>query len=163
MLRTTFITFCTLISSYHPAPVELPEAPVYADPIVIMKPVEALQPVSFTLPEEQTEMAEIPPPAPVYAPAQPTISWAGLMGGRGYALPYGNCVQEPGVNNPGWGNPIDWPVLSLTPSIGATALWTYNHTGVVVGLWDNGDIEVRHRNYGGGQTRFSPSEFRGFR
>lgn len=86
-----------------------------------------------------------------------------IAGTLGYALPYGNCVQEPGVNNPGWGNPIDWPVLSMKPTIGATALWTYNHTGVVVGLWSNGDVEVRHQNYGGGQTRFPASAFRGYR
>ena len=88
---------------------------------------------------------------------------SGLLGSIGYAVAGGNCVNEPGVNNPGYGNPIDWPVLSGTPTIGATALWNYNHTGVVTGIWSNGDIEVRHQNYGGGQHRFSPSEFRGFR
>lgn len=86
-----------------------------------------------------------------------------LTGSVGYAIAYGNCVNEPGVNNPGWGNPIDWPVLSSEPTIGATALWNYNHTGVVTGIWSNGDIEVRHQNFPGGQTRFSRSEFRGFR
>lgn len=87
----------------------------------------------------------------------------GLMGTLGYAKPGGNCVNEPGVNNPRNGNPIDWPVLFTTPRIGATALWTYNHTGVVTGIWSNGDIEVRHQNFTGGQHRFPRSAFRGFR
>lgn len=87
-----------------------------------------------------------------------------IAGTYGYARPCCNCVNEPGVNSPRNGtNPIAWPILSYTPTIGATALWTYNHTGVVVGLWDNGDIEVRHQNYSGGQSRFPRSAFRGFR
>lgn len=86
-----------------------------------------------------------------------------IAGTYGYARPCCNCVNEPGVNKGPYGNPIVWPVLSYTPTIGATALWTYNHTGVVVGLWDNGDVEVRHQNYSGGQSRFPRSAFRGFR
>jgi len=106
---------------------------------------------------------------PLYNPVQTSapsgrFSGTGLTGTRGYALPYGNCVDEPGVNSPNNGtNPISWAVLSYTPTIGATALWTYNHTGVVVGIWDNGDIEVRHQNYSYPQTRFPRSAFRGFR
>lgn len=107
-----------------------------------------------------------PPPAPVAAPVvfrAPANSYTGLMGTYGYASPYGNCVNEPGVNNPGWGNPIDWPITSTTPWIGATFLFWTNHTGVVTGIWDNGDIEVRHQNFQGGQTRFPASMFRGYR
>lgn len=85
------------------------------------------------------------------------------MGSIGYARAGGNCVNEPGVNNPGFGNPISWPVTSGTPWIGATALWTYNHTGVVTGIWSNGDIEVRHQNVTGGVHRYPRSAFRGFR
>lgn len=89
---------------------------------------------------------------------------AGLTGSIGYARAGGNCVNEPGVNNPHFGNPIDWPVTSSAPSIGATALWTFNHTGVVTGIWANGDIEVRHQNWwGGNQHRFPRGAFRGFR
>ena len=88
---------------------------------------------------------------------------AGLTGSIGYARAGGNCVDEPGVNNPRNGNPINWPVTSSSPSIGATALWTTNHTGVVTGIWSNGDIEVRHRNWSGGQHRFPRGAFRGFR
>lgn len=88
----------------------------------------------------------------------------GLLGSIGYAKCGGNCVKEPGVNSPHNGtNPTSWPVLSTTPTIGATALWTYNHTGVVTGIWSNGDIEVRHQNYCGKQHRFPLSAFRGFR
>lgn len=86
-----------------------------------------------------------------------------LLGSIGSVKAYGNCVNEPGVNNPGSGNPITWPVLFYEPRIGATALWTYNHTGVVTGIWSNGDIEVRHQNFSGMRTRFARSEFRGFR
>lgn len=98
-------------------------------------------------------------PAAAAAPAQPN----GLVGSIGYARAGGNCVNEPGVNNPRNGNPIGWPVLSETPTIGATALFTWNHTGVVTGIWANGDVEVRHQNYWGGTHRFPRSMFRGFR
>jgi len=44
-----------------------------------------------------------------------------LTGSLGYARAGGNCTMEPGVNNPWNGtNPIDWPILSETPTIGAT-------------------------------------------
>lgn len=89
-----------------------------------------------------------------------------LLGSRGYARAGGNCVNEPGVNSPNNGtNPISWAVLSYRPSIGATALWRgINHTGVVTGLWSNGDIEIRHQNWNGpAVTRFPASAFRGYR
>lgn len=103
--------------------------------------------------------------APVYTPQSTASNNSGglIAGSMGYALPYGNCVQEPGVNNPGWGNPISWPVLTQTPHIGSTVLFTYNHTGVVAGIYANGDLEIRHRNVTGGQSRFPRSAFRGFR
>ncbi len=92
------------------------------------------------------------------------FSVSGLLGSIGSVSPYGNCVDEPGVNSPRNGtNPIAWPILTQTPYLGATALWTYNHTGVVVGIWNNGDLEVRHQNYSYPQTRFPRSAFRGFR
>ena len=87
----------------------------------------------------------------------------GLTGSFGYARAGGNCVREAGINNPGWGNPINWPVTSYQPWIGATALFGFNHTAVVTGIWSNGDIEVRHQNYWGGQHRFPRGSFRGFR
>lgn len=97
------------------------------------------------------------------SPTQGTSSGK-LTGSIGYAVCGGNCVNEPGVNNPFDGtNPISWAVLTQTPTIGATALWTYNHTGVVTGIWSNGDIEVRHQNFCGGQHRFPASSFRGYR
>lgn len=87
-----------------------------------------------------------------------------LIGSIGYARAGGNCVNEPGVNSPHNGtNPISWAVLSRTPTIGATALFRFNHTGVVVGIWSNGDLEIRHQNYSGGQHRFPASAFRGYR
>ena len=87
-----------------------------------------------------------------------------LIGSYGTVRSTGNCVNEPGVNGPGRGNPITWAATSNTPTIGATALWTYNHTGVVTGIYEGGQyIEVRHQNYRGMTTKFHISEFRGFR
>ena len=113
---------------------------------------------------------------PVYVPPAPqsTVRTAvnqservytgGLIGSYGSVRHYGNCVNEPGVNNPGQGNPITWAVTSRTPTVGATALWTYNHTGVVTGIYEGGEyVEVRHQNYSGSRTKFHISEFRGFR
>jgi LysM repeat protein len=124
-------------------------------PQTVIEPLgqpQAARPVTNTSPALAAPRA---PPAPVYG---------GLTGSFGYALWGGNCVDEPGVNNPRNGtNPIDWPVLSYQPYIGATALWHYNHTGVVTGLWANGDVEVRHQNFKGNITRFPRSAFRGYR
>lgn len=117
----------------------------------------------------KTEVIKEPVPSPAETPQitpdSPIKSGGGgeLSGSIGYAIPGGNCILEPGVNNPGYGNPISWPILSGTPSIGATALFTFNHTGVVTGIWSNGDIEIRHQNYSGSQHRFPVSAFRGFR
>lgn len=81
----------------------------------------------------------------------------------GYSLSGGNCVDEPGVNNPGWGNPIQWSVTSPTPWIGASALFTFNHVAVVTGWYANGDLEVRQQNAPGMPHRIPMSEVRGFR
>lgn len=112
--------------------------------------------------EEATRLAQRPV---VYTVPTPVVAATNgvLTGSLGYAKPYGNCVLEPGVNNPGWGNQISWPVVSGNPWIGATALFTYNHVGVVTGIWSNGDLEIRHQNFTGGQTRYPRSAFRGFR
>lgn len=128
-------------------------------PAVPAKVSPLMMPAPTATPVAATEAPKAPEPAP--APAPPAVP--GLVGSIGYALSWGNCVNEPGVNNPGYGNPIGWPVLSSEPTIGATALFTWNHTGVVTGLWSNGDVEVRHQNYWGGQHRFPRSMFRGFR
>lgn len=104
------------------------------------------------------------PATPRTAPTTRAVSSSGLMGSMGYAKAGGNCVREPGVNSPHNGtNPISWAVLSRTPTIGATALFNFNHTGIVTGIWENGDIEIRHQNYSGGTHRFPRSDFRGFR
>jgi hypothetical protein len=108
----------------------------------------------------QANIAQLSQPL---APAREVQQAQALLGSIGYASPYGNCVAEPGVNNPGYGNPIDWPVTSATPWIGATALFGFNHVAVVTGIWSNGDIEVRHQNVQGGQHRYARGEFRGFR
>lgn len=103
-----------------------------------------------------------PTAAPAAAAAAPA-SAPSLIGSIGYARAGGNCVNEPGINNPRNGNPSSWPVTSRTPWIGATAVFTWNHAGVVTGIWSNGDIEVRHQNYWGGQHRFPQSMIRGYR
>lgn len=118
---------------------------------------------------EEVRYVRVQPKKPVQAvsvaPAMPLEDFVGgLSGSLGYAKCGGNCVNEPGLNKPkSGGNPITWQATTQTPSIGATALWTYNHTGVVTGIWSNGDIEVRHQNFCGGQHRFPRSAFRGFR
>jgi LysM repeat protein len=132
--------------------------------------------VSIPRADEQIPSRTAPAPvsAPAPEPARPQItvatktvsvsSTAGLLGSIGYARWGGNCVNEPGVNNPHDGtNPISWPATSGTPWIGATVLFYYNHTGVVTGIWPNGDIEIRHQNFQGDQHRFPRSAFRGFR
>ena len=86
-----------------------------------------------------------------------------LVGQLGWSTPWGNCVDEPGVNNPGWGNPIDWPVLTTTPVIGESALFYFNHVAVVVGVWSNGDIEVGQENSPGAPHTYPPSMIRGYR
>lgn len=114
--------------------------------------------VEVTVQRQSTPVT--PPDSPVSVPQ--AISGNGLLGSMGYARAGGNCVNEPGLHKQN-GNPITWAVTSRTPTIGATALWTYNHVGVVTGIWANGDVEVRHQNYSGGQHRFPRSAFRGFR
>jgi hypothetical protein len=128
---------------------------------------EAARLEALRLEQEAQLAASTPAPAgsTFAAPVQATVVVYGnyLSGSYGYALAGGNCVVEPGVNNPGWGNPIDWPITNTEPWIGASALFWYNHVAVVTGLWGNGDIEVRHQNCPGCPTRYSRASFRGFR
>lgn len=124
---------------------ELVREPAEADPVT--EPVVAEEPVV----KASEPTVAVPPAVPE------------LVGSLGYAQAGGNCVNEPGINNPGYGNPSGWPVTSQTPTIGATAVFTWNHVGVVTGIWANGDIEVRHQNYWGGQHRFPQSMIRGYR
>jgi hypothetical protein len=114
------------------------------------------------------ELAARPAPTVYYAPVvaiTPVVATGDYLisGSYGYAIPYGNCVNEPGVNNPGNGNPSGWPATSSSPWVGATFLFWGNHTGIVTGLWSNGDVEVRHQNFQGGMHRFPRNMFRGFR
>ncbi|MSU76264.1 CHAP domain-containing protein [Patescibacteria group bacterium] len=120
------------------------------------------EPAKANVTTEPVAVAATPAPAATPVPPAP-VEVPELVGSEGYARSGGNCVNEPGVNNPRTGNPISWAVLSSEPTVGATALFTWNHTGVVTGIWKNGDVEVRHQNYWGGQHRFPRSMFRGFR
>lgn len=125
-----------------------------AQPLGTPTPAPTVQPKAKPKPAKAKKTAP-KPPVPTPRPE--------LVGTVGYAIAGGNCVAEPGVNNPGYGNPSDWPVTSQEPTIGATAVFTWNHVGVVTGIWANGDVEVRHQNYYGGQTRFPRSMIRGYR
>lgn len=126
-----------------------------------------LQAVASTLSPEPViaPQAAIVTEQVVYATSTAQTVTAGVSGGLtgsiGHASPFGNCVLEPGVKKQP-GNPISWRVTTQQPYIGATALWHYNHVGVVVGIWANGDLEIAHQNYRGGQHRFARSQFRGF-
>ena len=94
---------------------------------------------------------------------RPRFNFVGLTGSKGWAKPYGNCVNTArafGKVQPG--NPIAWRVSTRTPFIGAAALFKYNHVAIVAGIYDNGDIEVYHENFRGGRTRFKASEIRGY-
>lgn len=86
----------------------------------------------------------------------------GFIGSMGYTIPYGNCVWEVPAHRRPMGNPITWVPRTQTPYIGAIVLFHYNHTGIITGLYSNGDIEIRHQNGGGLPHRFPRSEFRGF-
>lgn len=103
------------------------------------------------------------PPAVSQSVSEVVYTVGELVGSFGYALAGGNCVNEPGVNNPGWGNPIEWPVTSQTPWIGASVLFYFNHVAVVTGVWSNGDVEIRHQNCPNCPTRYPRSMIRGFR
>lgn len=124
-------------------------------------PAPTVQPVIL---EQRVVVAAAPSAPPVTQRPAAAISSGigGLTGSLGYARAGGNCVNEPGVNKQN-GNPSSWTATSRTPWIGATFLMHTNHTGVVTGIWSNGDIEVRHQNWSGGQHRFPPSMFRGYR
>lgn len=114
----------------------------------------------------QAAIVEVPIDSPVIktsAIAPVSTGVDGLVGSLGYSDPDGNCVDEPGVNNPGYGNPISWAVLYYTPHIGSTVLFTFNHTAVVVGIWSNGDVEVDQENAPGMTHRIPPSMVRGYR
>jgi len=128
-------------------------------------------PISSQAPQPIVKTTVIPyaPPTPINVPAaasQPqtrgsaSSSAGGLVGSIGYAKAGGNCVNQ--INPRPNGNPITWPARSQTPTIGSAALFSYNHTGRVVGIWSNGDVEVAHENYKGSQTRFPRSALRGF-
>lgn len=117
---------------------------------------------------ERVSQAEIASYAIVEAnsdiqPMQAPVASDLVAGVLGYSLPYGNCINEPGVNNPGYGNPIDWPSTSYEPWIGATALFTWNHTAIVTGFHANGDIEVRQQNSPGAPHRYPTYLIRGYR
>lgn len=124
---------------------------------------EALQLEQARLAREAQELADrqVAQVAATVHPAQ-AVSYD-LIGSLGYSLPYGNCVNEPGVNNPGYGNPINWPVTSNTPWLGATVLFTFNHVAVATGMWSNGDIEVRQQNSPGMSHRIPRGMIRGYR
>lgn len=119
---------------------------------------------------EAARVAALAPVAVIYVePVKVSYSVSeevsgGLVGSIGYASAGGNCVLEPGVNNPMDGtNPISWSITSHIPWIGATVLFTWNHTGVVSGVYSDGSIEVRHQNCAGCPTHYYMSSVRGFR
>ena len=92
-----------------------------------------------------------------------TCVYPPLRGSYGYAKAFGNCVdlaKAYGKNQPG--NPIGWYATTRQPFIGAAALFYYNHVGIVRGIYSDGSVEIAHANYSGTQTRFYPSEIRGY-
>lgn len=128
-----------------------------------------LNPVNFEVPKvEPVVKTDVVRVLPTQAdtgvlPSQAAGDTGGLVGSLGYAKAGGNCTNTArahGKNQPG--NPSSWQVTTRQPFIGAAALFTYNHVSIVVGMWDNGDLEVIHENFAGGQHRFPRSAFRGY-
>lgn len=162
------------------APIASPKFPDYTANYLktVVEPAEAARAAEKARLEQEAadeaaaaQAALYVPPAPVYyyTPPAPVIVQAvtpsgGLTGSYGYAIMGGNCVNQiPASIRPN-GNPIEWAVTSYQPYIGAVALFGYNHTGIVSGIWSNGDVEIRHENWNGAaQTRFPRGNFRGFR
>jgi LysM repeat protein len=133
-------------------PDRMPEPPVAA--VEAVEQPQPPAPVVYTAP---TPAAPRAPPAPSYTAS------SGLVGQIGWANPCCNCVNTAkayGKNQNG--NPSSWIATTQTPFIGAAALFHYNHVGIVVGIWPNGDLEIAHENFQGGIHRFSRSNFRGF-
>ncbi len=130
-----------------------------------LSPVPLIPSSPVPIIEETVEYVEFPTSttntSQIASEAVPVAGSGGLSGSVGYASPYGNCVNEPGVKRQP-GNPSTWRAATGTPYIGATFLGPGNHTGVVTGIWSNGDLEVRHQNWRGGQHRFPRYSFRGF-
>lgn len=86
-----------------------------------------------------------------------------VAGVVGYSLSGGNCVdlaKAYGKNQPG--NPDTWVPTTQTPAIGEAALFYYQHVGIIVGYWDNGDLEIAQSNSPGMPHRLPRSTFRGF-
>lgn len=94
----------------------------------------------------------------------PVVPIDELTGSIGIAIAGGNCVLEVPLSIRPDGNPITWLATTQTPYIGGVALFTYNHVGIITGVWSNGDLEIRHQNWNGMPvTRFPRSAMRGFR
>lgn len=86
-----------------------------------------------------------------------------VAGVVGWSEASGNCVDEAkayGKNQPG--NPISWVPTTDQPFLGAAVLFYFNHVAIVVGIYDNEDVEVIQQNSPGAPHRYSPSEIRGY-
>lgn len=167
-LTVAFVATLTTLAAtqVHPGLTSAAAAvPIQTTPQANLEKLTAMRVAPMTVVKREETAA--PAPAPAVQPAAQAAPVAPvvpeLVGSIGYARSGGNCVNEPGVNNPRTGNPSSWAATSRTPRIGATVLFTWNHTGVVTGIWSNGDVEVRHQNYWGGQHRFPQSMIRGYR
>lgn len=99
-----------------------------------------------------------------YAPSVVQTGAGTLQGAIGYVIAGGNCVNQISPSVRPNGNPETWAATTMTPYIGAAALFPYNHVGRVVGIWSNGDVELANENWNGvAVTRFPQSELRGYR
>lgn len=156
--KVSILAVCLAVS------LSLGTSPVPGKPLIAH--AQSLHP-TYTAPEKQYVVKQERVHTTVETPqAQPQVATGEgeLMGSSGYASPFGNCVLEVPASIRPMGNPITWAVTSQTPRIGSVALFNFNHVGIVTGIWSNGDLEIRHQNWhGGNQHRFPRSAFRGFR
>jgi len=115
-------------------------------------------------PPPVTPIAMIPQGMPASAGETLGVPRMGaFIGSIGYSLSGGNCVDVGGINNPGYGNPSDWSVTSNHGWIGATVLFTWNHTARETGYYPDGSIEVAQENTPGMTHHIPLSWVRGWR
>ena len=161
----TALTFVAIIGSIAvPWPGNSPQFVARANDGLQPTPAAPHSPIATPTPPPQT-IQTTQTPSPEFQAPQRRFDGLVLTGSVGYARSSGNCVNEPGVKRGQGGNPSTWYARTQTPYIGATFLMysgRTGHTGIVTGIWSNGDVEVRHQNWWGGQHRFPRSAFRGF-
>lgn len=105
----------------------------------------------------------------VYTPQQstwvtPSVYTGDLIAGRaGFIAPGNNCVDwVKQFRSVPMGNPIGWQPTTMKPFIGAIAVFYFNHTARVEGIYSDGSVAVSHANAPGAPVRYTMRQIRGF-